>query len=86
MVIWRIMLRGQERLSDRGTRVRRRLTGDSVCAAVSVRVASVARLADTLGAVGPGAAHSPGGARIGQVAGVLALPVITNLVVGAHKV
>lgn len=60
------------------------LTGDNVCAAESVRISSVAREAGTLGAVGPGAALCSGCAWIGQVAGVLALPVITNLVVWAH--
>lgn len=62
------------------------LTGDNVCAAESIRISSVAWLADTLGAMGPSAALSSGSAWIGQVAGVLAMPVITNLVVWAHKV
>lgn len=75
--------RGSKWLNESQTRVCQ-LTDDRISAAESVRVTSVAWKADTLGAVGPCAALCSGSTRIGQIAGVLALPVITNHVVWAH--
>lgn len=69
-----------------GQEGRCQLTGDNVCAAESVRISSVTWQAGTLGAMGPSAALSSGSTRIGQITGVLTIPVITNLVIWAHTV
>lgn len=64
----------------------RRLANTIVSAAESIRVPGEARETGTERTMTLGVAFGPGCTRICQVAGILALSVITNFVIGARQV